>query len=193
MIFLEATQNRLRVTNREMLTAGTVNVNQCRFDFSSDWDGLTRTAVFRCGEASVSVALDDTNTCAIPWEVLATPNRGLQAGVYGAQGEDVVLPTIWASLGTVLEGTKMGDNANQPTPDVYQQILAQIEAGKLKGDKGDKGETGETGAPGLDGIAVETSGMWGFAIKDGDLICAYSGGEAPNLQIKSDGNLYLTL
>jgi hypothetical protein len=167
-----------------------VSVNQCHFEFSEDWDGLTRTAVFSCAGKAVSVVLDDTNTCAIPWETLSYPNRGLEVGVYGALGVDVVLPTIWTSLGTVLEGVKLGDNAAEPTPDVYQQILAQIEAGKLKGDTGDKGEKGD---PGLDGIAVETSGMWGFEIKDGNLICAYSGDEAPDLQIKSDGNLYLTL
>jgi hypothetical protein len=189
MIYLTATKNSLVAKNRELLTSGSSQVNPVQFTFSSGWDDLTRTAVFQCAGASVSMLLDDTNTCTIPWETLAYPNREMRVGVYGVDGDAVVLPTIWASLGTVREGTTLGPDAKEPTPDVYQQIVAQIEAGKLKGDKGDKGDQGD---PGIDGIAVETSGMWGFEIKDGHLFCAYYGAEAPDLSIK-DGHLYLTL
>jgi hypothetical protein len=126
MIQLSAEKNRLVAENAEPITSGSVGVNWVQFTFDENWDGFTRTAVFRCGETSVSMALDDANTCAIPWEVLTTPNWGLQVGVYGTQGEDVVLPTVWAYLGTVREGASVSQEAAEHTPDVFQKVLADV-------------------------------------------------------------------
>jgi hypothetical protein len=133
MIQLLAEQNRLTVQEKELLTSGTVNVNQIHFQFDEAWDGLTRTAVFQCGTVSVSLLLDETNTCFLPWEVLVTANRGVNAGVYGTQGEDVVLPTVWAFLGTVREGAAVGDEAADHTLDAYQKLLNDL--GDLDGLK----------------------------------------------------------
>ena len=44
MILLSASKNFLSCTSRELLTSGSVNVNEVQFQFSSDWDGLNRTA-----------------------------------------------------------------------------------------------------------------------------------------------------
>lgn len=110
----------MRVT--ELITSGSVNVYPVAINFNSDWDGLVRTAVFRAGGASISVLLDD-NECTIPWEVLVKPGYHLEAGVYGIKDGAVVLPTIWAGLGQIREGTEPGENAQPPTPDVLDQAL----------------------------------------------------------------------
>lgn len=60
--------------------------------------------MFRAGDISRSVLLDETGVCTIPWEVLVKPYITLYAGVYGARGERIVLPTVWVSLGIILEG-----------------------------------------------------------------------------------------
>ena len=109
-----------------MLVEGAVNVNIVQFVFSSDWDGLTKTAVFQAGSDKYSVLLDESNEAPIPWEVLQNPRRTLYAGVYGTNGESLVLPTIWASLGTIQEGANPGQDTQPPTPSVYEQILAEI-------------------------------------------------------------------
>lgn len=96
-----------------------------RFGFSPDWAGFVRTAVFRAGGESRSVVLDGDWACAIPWEVLEQPRQELFAGVYGTQGGETVLPTVWASLGVILEGAAVGENAQLPTPDVWEQQLAR--------------------------------------------------------------------
>ena len=179
---LYADKTRLAVRQREPVTSGSVNVYRVRFEFSEDWTGLTRTAVFRGGGEAASVLLDGSGECVLPWEALAKPNVLLEAGVYGTRNGDVVLPTVWAALGTVLEGAALGEEAQPPTPDVYQQIMAAAQeavetaksvredadagafagpAGPIgpegpQGERGPQGEKGNTGDTGPQGIQGET-------------------------------------
>ena len=124
MFALYADKIKLTSYQQEQLTSGAVNVYSVRFAFSASWTGLTRTAVFKGGGKTVSVLLDETGVCKIPWEVLRTPGDHLEVGVYGTRGKDVVLPTVWTDLGKILPGTTPGENAKEPTPDIYQQIMA---------------------------------------------------------------------
>jgi len=126
MIILTASKSCLTASRRELLVEGAVNVNIVQFVFSSDWDGLTKTAVFQAGSYKYSVLLDESNETPIPWEVLQNPRRTLYAGVYGTVGEDLVLPTIWAPLGTIQEGASPGQDTQPPTPTVYEQLLSDI-------------------------------------------------------------------
>lgn len=123
MFVMYADKNRLTVRQREPVTSGSVNVYEAQFEFSPDWNGMIRTAVFRAGGKIYSVLLVKEDRCAIPWEVLAKPNTTLQAGVCGTRSGAVVLPTIWANLGTILEGAATGEDARPPTPDLWQQEL----------------------------------------------------------------------
>ena len=66
MIKLYVNKNHLTVRERELLTSGSVNTYQVLFEFSPDWDGLERTAVFRSGKKSVSVLLGADGECKIP-------------------------------------------------------------------------------------------------------------------------------
>lgn len=116
MFILYANKTQLAARRREPVTSGSVNVYEVQFEFSDDWDGLTRTAVFRAGKTEISVQLVDTDRCVLPWEVLAEPDLRLWAGVYGTQSGALVLPTVWESLGTILEGALPGDETRPPTP-----------------------------------------------------------------------------
>lgn len=95
--------------------------------------------MFRAGDISRSVLLDETGVCTIPWEVLAKPRVMLYAGVYGTLEDKIVLPTIWACLGAVLEGTSPGENARPPTQELWRQELEK------KGDALDYTPAGELG------------------------------------------------
>lgn len=123
MFQLYADKNQLTVRQREAVTSGSVNAFRVCFQFSEDWEGLERTAVFRCGDASASVLPDGEGECAVPWEVLTVPGQRLEAGVCGFRGGELVLPTIWASLGVVLEGASPGAEAGPPTPELWRQEL----------------------------------------------------------------------
>lgn len=124
MFELYANKAALTVRRREPLTSGMVNAAATGFEFSADWEGLTRTAVFQCGGTSKSVLLGADGQCAIPWEVLSSHGRPLMAGVFGTRGGEVVLPTVWASLGTVLEGAAPAGERYPPTPELWEQELA---------------------------------------------------------------------
>ena len=115
-----------------MITSGSVNVYEVKFQFDNDWDDLERIAVFRVGKKSVSMPLDDTNTCKIPWECVCENDIGkeVQVGVYGMVDTTVVLPTVWAGLGNLKEGCSLGNTALPPTPSVAEQVLAQILAAR---------------------------------------------------------------
>ena len=158
-----------------------MNAYTARFEFSPDWDGLARTAVFKAGKESRSILLDETNECTVPWEVLKEDGIQFQAGVCGTRGGEVVLPTIWANLGMILEGVTAGGNAQPPTPDLWEQRLdckgdgldydglnlslmagdkplstVQIVGGEggyvpVPGPQGPQGEPGADGAPGEEG------------------------------------------
>lgn len=123
MFELYAKKNQLQLCKREPLTSGSVNVYEAKFGFSEDWAGLEKTAVFRAGEASASVLLEESGECVIPWEVLQKPGVRLEAGVYGTRGGEVVLPTIWADLGYICTGVAPTGELYPPTPELWQQEL----------------------------------------------------------------------
>lgn len=123
MFELYANKTQLALRKGEPLTSGSVNVYPVRFEFSEDWDGMERVAVFRSGGESRSVVLDADGQCTIPWEVLTSHGRQLSAGVYGTRDGDMALPTVWAGLGFILAGAVPGDDARPPTPEVWRQEL----------------------------------------------------------------------
>ena len=170
-----------------MVTSGSVNVYLVQFSFSAYWDGLDKTAVFRAGDTKISVVLDATNRCQIPWEVLENRGRPLESGVYGTKNGTVVLPTIWATLGTIKEGASPGENTQPPTPDVYSQILAAAsKAEQIAQSVRDDADSGAfDGPPGASPYIGENGNWW---IGDEDT-GVYSGGEAP--EIGSNGNWYI--
>lgn len=126
MFLLYAEKNKLTVRRRESLVSGSANVYQAHIEFSEDWDGLERTVVFQAGDKPVSILLDSSGLCGIPWEALAHPGRQLAVGVYGTRDGAVVLPTTWASMGLILRGTQPGADMYTPTPGLYEQLLAVL-------------------------------------------------------------------
>lgn len=121
---LYADKNKLIVRKRGPLTSGSVGVYPVRFEFSTDWEGLSRTAVFQADGEPVRMLLDESGACSIPREVLVKPGVRLKAGVYGVQDGEIVLPTIWADLGEILRGVTMPDGGTYPpTPELWEQAL----------------------------------------------------------------------
>ncbi len=147
MFILNAEKARLIVQERELITSGAVSAFEALFTFSSDWDGLSRTAVFRAGGPVISVLLDETGKCTIPWEVLLQPKQNLYMGVYGTRDGTVVLPTIWADWGKIEYGARLGYHARAPTPGVCERVLSELEKkqDKLAGQPGQVAGFDESG------------------------------------------------
>lgn len=116
MFILYAEKNKLTVREREPVTSGSVNTYPVRFEFSLDWDGLDRTAVFQAGCREQAVALSGV-ACTVPADVLSEPGYYLMAGVCGRSGETIVLPTVWANLGLIQEGAVSLEDIPPDIPD----------------------------------------------------------------------------
>lgn len=125
MFYLHANKNNLAVSKVEKITSGSVGVNTVKFCFSKEWDGTAKTVLFKAKKEQISIILDENDTCKIPWEALKVPNAELFVGVYGTRGGDLVMPTIWAKLGTIREGATM-DEEPEPTPGIYDQLMNKI-------------------------------------------------------------------
>lgn len=117
-------------TTEPLITSGSLNAFQVKFNFNDDWNGMTKIATFRLkGEPIMEVLLDDTDTCDIPWELLVNPGGKIQVGAYGIRtGEDkhVRLPTIWINLEDISEGVLYGTEGREPTPDIYEQFVNAV-------------------------------------------------------------------
>lgn len=118
----------------ELITAGSVGL-QISLGFDEAWDGLTKVACFRGAGKAVDVVLSGTGTGTfdpinIPAEVMAKAGARVELGVYGTNGEGtVVIPTVWAQLGTVKAGAiPSGASPGAITPSLAQQCLDAAEA-----------------------------------------------------------------
>lgn len=111
-------------THLERLTAGMVGA-EIEFQFSPDWGGLSRIAVFQGGGVTKDVLLSGT-CCKIPWEVLTSPHKRVRAGVYGVNTNgDVVLPTVYADIGIVFPAASPSEDPSaDPTPELWAQAAS---------------------------------------------------------------------
>ena len=121
-------KNEIDVVSRETYTAGSVNVYTVNAKLSNEWKALSATPVFRAGSVRISTVFDEYGGCIIPHEVLAQAGKMLEFGVYGVNESGAELPTLWARLDYIREGTSPGDNAQEPTPSLYDQLVGQVGA-----------------------------------------------------------------
>ena len=106
---------------REPLTSGMVG-QTIHFEYSHDFDGLMITAIFTDGKNTVNV-VNPGNECIIPHEVLTTVGAVVKVGIYAVRGDELVIPTVYATIGVVLKGADpSGDVSVDPTLPVWAQM-----------------------------------------------------------------------
>lgn len=149
------------------ITAGMVGVT-VRMQYADIWVGLHRTVVFRAGTVTKDVITDD-EVVTVPKEVVAAKDVYLQVGVYGVDADgNLVIPTIWAGLGTVRDGADpSGDAETDASLPAWAKIMADAEtavavAQSVRDDADSGAFDGKPGTPGNDGItpAIGENGNW---------------------------------
>ena len=106
---------------REPLTSGMVG-QPIHFEYSHDFDGLMITAVFTDGKNTVNV-VNPGSECIIPHEVLTTVGATIKVGIYATRGEELVIPTVYATIGVVLRGANPNEGSSgSPTIPMWSQI-----------------------------------------------------------------------
>ena len=126
MIKIEVHSTRAVIRSQEPLTVGLKGA-KARFSFGSPWEALIRTAVFRQGEKTVTVA-DIGEEVTIPWEVLTVPGVPVRIGVYGIDSTgSVAIPTVWTETAPVRPGADPeGDPSTEPTPGLWEQLQGKM-------------------------------------------------------------------
>lgn len=126
-IKIEVTGNIARIIERPArITAGTVGL-PIEFSFDDQWEGLSKTAVFKAGSVeTIRENLEAETT--VPWEVTAQPNVQLSIGVYGVNADgSTAIPTTWANIGVIRDGVSTdGDASTAPSLPVWQRIWNAI-------------------------------------------------------------------
>ena len=125
-IGLSANDQLLAVTLNPKLASGQQNTVDIHVDFSDDWDGFAKSAVF--------FTSNDTNTiyekvltngeCVIPAEVMSKDGV-LYIGVRGVNSQNNEVKTTSLVKYKISEGSPSGAGTEvEPTPNVYQQLLS---------------------------------------------------------------------
>lgn len=123
-IRVRCTDQVLTFENTPVIASGGREVDSVHFEFCGKWEGSVRTAVFwRSPTEAYHVLLDDSDTCAIPREVLQADGL-IFFGVFGVYPDGRQRPTEVLTYrvvkGTITESTKPTD----PAPDIYTQLQA---------------------------------------------------------------------
>lgn len=125
------------------------------FAFDEEWnEHEVKTAIFVVnGKATPQVFAG--NVCPIP---VIQNTLIVWVGVFAGTVDDGTLSTSTPALVKCIPCITDGDNVPMAPPDdVYNQIIALIEAGMLKGEQGEKGEKGDKGDAGAIKFMAVTS------------------------------------
>ena len=96
------------------------NYLYAEFNFlTQDWEGVSKTAVFKSQKYSIPVVLGESDTCLVPHEVLEETK--FSVSVFGGN-----LITVDSEEVKVFESGYRSDLVEPPTPDVYTQILTSL-------------------------------------------------------------------
>lgn len=102
------------------VVADTKNYLEANFFFvTSEWDGITKTAVFTNQFGTYNVILED-DQCMVPWECLTAGD--LSVSVFG--GDRITTDVVKIRISP--SGYKLGQTPREPTPDVYAEILDRL-------------------------------------------------------------------
>jgi len=121
------------VQEHNIIVSDAKNYLNAVFTFSSEWDGMTKTAIFTRKELVKPVLLTD-DRCVIPWEVIK--QGGFVVSVVG-MANGTVITTSTVSIGPDLKcipfpvminetSYSAGDTINPPTVDIYEQIINML-------------------------------------------------------------------
>ena len=111
------------------VNSGEYNVQNCEFEFSSEYDGLTKMAIFSNEDNSFQTMITN-GSCIIPSEILETDGT-IGVGVYGYQvnGDNLIKryspkPVFFnVELGSY----QLAQESQDPSSDIITQILQQLE------------------------------------------------------------------
>jgi hypothetical protein len=121
--------NQVILRQQDQVESGEYNVTECNFTFSSEFDGLTKKAVFTGEDGTAYLQTIVDNKCSIPSEILEI-SQVVEIGVYAYDVENEELVLRYSPEPTqfyIHQGSyKEAQNSTPPTPSEIEQLQAQI-------------------------------------------------------------------
>ena len=125
-------KQKIKRTDTQQIVSDSRNYLKASFSFSDDdWTGI-KTAIFKNGDVVRHAILDDNNECLVPWEVIKLGI--LHVSVFC--GDLITADTATVYIND--SGYEDGGAPQDPSPTVYEQIIAmlnEIETGGIPDDK----------------------------------------------------------
>ena len=127
MLIAKLNGQKLTVVS-DAVVSDSVKYLTVRFEYSREWDGFSKTAIFFGNDGSTySVPMLEgnsmyigENTCYVPYEVIKTPS--FEISVFGTSGERVITSDK-AMVGVRESGYCEGETPAAPTPNEYSQLM----------------------------------------------------------------------
>lgn len=137
---VEVDKDNVKITNKEKIHNGEYKATQCVFNFSEDFDNLTKEAIFEAEDVIKEMPIIN-NKCDIPAEILSSNYYNCNLRVYGYDVEEVegqmtvrlrYSPTydefpLWR--GSYIPNAEQGEEI---TPTQFEQYLAALNEGLSK-------------------------------------------------------------
>ena len=127
-MIIKVTPHSITINKEEIVNSGEYNITKCEFEFSNEYEGLTKQAVFSTCDSTYKVPILN-NECTIPGEVL-TERGSVLLGVYGYESENDELSLRYSPTPqyfSVSEGSyREGNDPELPEPSEWEQVLELI-------------------------------------------------------------------
>lgn len=135
---IKVTKHEVIIEDKNLVSKGEYNANKCLFEFSEEYDGLTKKAIFKCDDILKEVAIT-LNECIIPYEVLdpALDETSVELRVYAYEinEENLVLryspnyDTFLKNRGSYIDGAS---ESEEVTPSQFEQYSQKLNDGLEK-------------------------------------------------------------
>ena len=116
------TNQKIKYVSNLYIVEKSRNYLTAKFSFSgSAWKNVVKTAIFKKGDKTYNVVLDANGKCNVPADVIT---KGiLEVSVFG--GDLITVDS--ASVKILKSGYEDGEAPTDPPPDVYAQILSELQ------------------------------------------------------------------
>lgn len=126
IIKIKCTDQALEIIEAPVIASGGFYEDKLHFEFCPLWDGFTKTATFYIKKEETYYAeLDSENTCIIPHEVLEKAGN-VFFGVVGVNSDNITRTSEVLKYKIVQGAISENHKPSDPTPDIYEQILARL-------------------------------------------------------------------
>lgn len=120
LISFRITNQIIRCVGKPEIVADSKNYLYAEFIFTPDWDGITKTALFKFDDTPYAMLLGGDNTCVVPAEVIKSPSF-----IVSVVGGDRITANSVKVL-VIPSGYEEGETPEPPTPDIYEQIIEMM-------------------------------------------------------------------